>query len=181
MYYLGLPLEDRSLIKRFPCIVPVCDKTISFLRPFQRQKTKYLLFAVMTYVLIVLALIIIIKSVGGARTVFLEIRSRCDINLDHDRRATLIFFTVCMNLFFTAPALVVAMSCVISVVVLTRRNRNVQQRELQQSRNRATVTILLFALLYGVCNVPFVFDFMLFTYCLIMQDWKLYYSFKLQL
>ena len=29
-----------------------------------------------------------------------------------------------------------------------------QQRELQQSRNRATVTILLFALLYGVCNVP---------------------------
>ena len=49
-------------------------------------------------------------------------------------------------------------------MLLTRRNQHVQQRELQQSRNRATVTILLFALLYGVCNVPFVVSQILLTH-----------------
>ena len=55
---------------------------------------------------------------------------------------------------YAVPAVAVAVSCIISAVILTRRNRNVQQRELQQSRNRATVTILLFGLLHGVCNAP---------------------------
>ena len=57
---------------------------------------------------------------------------------------------------YTTPALTMSISCVMSAVVLTRRNRNVQQTQLQQSRNRATVTILLFALLFGVCNGPLV-------------------------
>ena len=156
-------------------------RTISLLRPFKRQKTKYLLLAVVTYLLIVLALIIIIKYIGNARTSFHETRSRCDMNVDPDMDRATFIFTVCNNIFYTAPAIAVALSCVISVVVLTRRNRNVQQRELQQSRNRATVTILLFALLYGICNIPLVVDFMLFTYCLIRNDWQIYNIFKFQL
>ena len=152
-------------------------RTISLLRPFKRQKTKYLHFAVVTYVLIVLALIIVIKSVGGARTVFEETRSRCDIYLDHDRRATVIFFIVCNNILYTAPAIAVTLSCAISVVVLTRRNRNVQQRELQKSRNRATVTILLFALLYGACNIPLVVRYMVYTFCFTKDDWKILTNF----
>ena len=152
-------------------------RTISLLRPFKRQKTKYLLFAVVTYLLIVLALIIVIKSVDGAHTIFDEFRSRCDLFVDSDQRATNIFYVVCMILFYTAPAIVVIISCTISVVVLRRRNRNVQQRELQQSRNRATVTILLFALLYGVCNMPLVVDFMFFTFGLAKNDMQIYANF----
>ena len=156
-------------------------RTISLLRPFKRQKTKYLLFAVVTYLLIISALIITIKSVDGAHTFFAESRSRCDLVVDSDQRATNTFYVVCMILFYTAPAIVVVISCVISVVVLRRRNRDVQQRELQQSRNRATVTILLFALLYGVCNLPLVVEFMLFTYCIIRNDWQIYNIFKFQI
>ena len=89
----------------------------------------------------------------------------------------LISYAIKDNLFFTVPALVVAISCVVSVVVLTRRNRNVQQRELQQSRNRATVTILLFALVYGVCNVSFLIDAMLFTFSVMTQNSEIYYNF----
>ena len=82
------------------------------------------------------------------------------------------------NIFNTAPALVVSISCVISVVVLTRRNRNVQQRELQQSRNRATVTILLFALLYGVCNIiPLVLNLLIYTATRVTKDWKIMETF----
>ena len=78
--------------------------------------------------------------------------------------------SVSMSIFYTTPAIVVSMSCVISVVVLTRKNRNVRQRELQQSRNRATVTILLFALLYGVCNIPLVIHQVLFSSSVISKS-----------
>ena len=78
------------------------------------------------------------------------------------------------NIFYTAPAIAVAVSCVISVVVLTRKNRNVQQRELQQSRNRATVTILLFALLFGVCNLPLVLHNVVVAICLSTNNWQVY-------
>ena len=152
-------------------------RTISLLRPFQRQKIRHLFFAVVTYLLIVLAVIIIIKSVDGSFTIFLKTRSRCEIFVDFAQRDTLIFLLLSLDLFYTAPAIAVALSCVISVVVLTRRNRNVQQRELQQSRNRATVTILLFALLYGVCNIPFIVDFMVFTYGLAKNDMQIYFKF----
>ena len=49
-----------------------------------------------------------------------------------------------------------------------------QQRELQHSRNRATATIILFALLYGLCNVPLVIDAMLFTLSVITNSRKFY-------
>ena len=85
--------------------------------------------------------------------------------------------SVTFNLFYTAPAIVVAISCVISVVVLTRRNRNVHQRKIQQSRNRATVTILLFALLYGVCNIPLVILQAVYTLSVIAKSPDIYFNF----
>ena len=91
--------------------------------------------------------------------------------------AAFIVFNVNDNIFYTAPAIVVAISCAISVVVLTRRNENVQQRELQQSRNRATVTILLFALVYGICNIPLVIDYMVLTSAVIIDNIQVYYIF----
>ena len=87
---------------------------------------------------------------------------------------------VCQLLPLLAQAMAVIVSCIISVVVLTRKNRNVQQRELQQSRNRATVTILLFALLYGVCNLPLVLNLIMYTATIVTDDWKImdnYYQF----
>ena len=136
-------------------------RTISLLRPFQRQKIRYFVLAVVMFMVTNLAFDATFNSLDGTGVYFSPKALRCILWADVE--AGFIVFTVNDNLFYTAPALVVAISCVISVVVLTRRNRNVQQRELQQSRNRATVTILLFALLYGVCNVPLVIDFVVLT------------------
>ena len=79
----------------------------------------------------------------------------CIVGFDDEWRHTAVFkfVAVIQECLLLAQAVIVIVSCIISVVVLSRKNKNVQQRELQLSRNRATVTILLFALLYVVCNI----------------------------
>ena len=155
-------------------------RTISLLRPFQKQKVRYLVFAVVTYLIINLALIAIMKSNESISVKFSPMYSHCgrfvDLN-DPKGKAALYVISLNENIFCTAPAIVVAISCVISVVVLTRRNRNVQQRELQQSRNRATVTILLFALLYGVCNLPLIIHNVVMAIILVTNNRQIYDNF----
>ena len=71
---------------------------------------------------------------------------------------------VTRGIFYVVPVLVVAASSVLSVHVLRRRRKeNMQQRELQQSRNKATVTIILFALLFGICNIPYSLHIIVFS------------------
>ena len=153
-------------------------RTISLLRPFKTQKIKFLVLAVVSSMVISLVFETTLLSLDSTGVVFHPGLLRCMWYFDI-LKAAIIVFAVKDNIFFTAPAIVVFISCVISVVVLTRRNKvgNLQQRELQQSRNRATVTILLFALLYGVCNVPSVIDAMLFTFSVMTQNWEIYYNF----
>ena len=153
-------------------------RTISLLTPFRRQKIKYLAVAVVMYVGINLIKWAILNSFSGIYVLFTPSHSRCIMSVkDPDRKSEIKTVSALQNISFTAPALVVSISCAISVIViLTRRNRNVQQRELQQSRNRATVTLLLFALLYGVCNIPFAVDNVFVTYCLGINDWQIYYD-----
>ena len=83
---------------------------------------------------------------------------RCGLFLnDLSDGALFLALLISLNLTYSAPLLVVATSCVISVVMLMRKNKTIQQqhRALQQSRNRATVSILLFALVYVLCNIPY--------------------------
>ena len=152
-------------------------RTFSLLRPFQRQKIKYFVLAVGIFMVINVAFEATMSSRDYTRMLFLSEGFRCILFVAVE--AAFIVFTVNDNLFYTSPAIVVAMSCVISVVVLTRRNKvgNLQQKELQQSRNRATVTILLFALLYGVCNIPLLIDFVVLTYEEITGNMQVYYNF----
>ena len=152
-------------------------RTFSLLRPFSRQKIRYFLLAVVIFMVINLALEATMISLDNTRALFFSEGLRCVLFVIAE--AAFIVFTVNDNLFYTAPALVVAVSCVISIVVLTRRNKvgNVQQSELQQSRNRATVTILLFALLYGVCNIPLVIDYVVLTSDIIIDNMQVYYNF----
>ena len=147
-------------------------RTISMLRPFRRQSIKCFVFAVVMYMVINIAFEATFYSFEMTVVMFTPERFRCNLFFKDRLNAELSALTVNYNISYITPALTVAISCVISVVVLTRKNRNVQQRELQQSRNRATVTILLFALLYGACNVPLAFNFMASTFCVIRNDWK---------
>ena len=133
-------------------------RTISLLRPFRKQKVRYLIIAVVTYFVLLMTTRIGWRQLEDTKIAFHPKASSCGTFLVADILASGVVFFIVSNIVQIAPAFVVATSCIISTVLLTRRNQHVQQRELQQSRNRATVTILLFALLYGVCNVPYVVD-----------------------
>ena len=152
-------------------------RTISLMRPFQRQKLRYLAIAVVAN--LVVNLLKMAYMTTGAEVKFSTLRSRCDSHVVFPikDKGELYGLAIVDNILFTAPVIVVAVSCMLSMVVLKRRNENVQQRELQQSRNRATVTILLFALLYGVCNLPLVISYVLYTFCLFTEKWGIYYKF----
>ena len=78
----------------------------------------------------------------------------CIYHVDSNDLFSVLAVSVLSIVIRLTPAFVVAVSSVISVVLLKKRNVNVPQKELQQSRNRATVTIILFSLLYELCNLP---------------------------
>ena len=154
-------------------------RTISLLRPFQRQKVRYLVIAVVVNLVINLLKMAYMTTRNSTEVKFSTLRSRCDSHVVFPikDKGDLYGLAVVDNILFTAPVIVVAVSCMMSMVVLRRRNENVQQRELQQSRNRATVTILLFALLYGVCNLPLVISYVLYTFCLFTEKWGIHMQF----
>ena len=78
------------------------------------------------------------------------------------------------NIVMVVPAFVVATSCILSAVFLARRSRENKVRELQRIKRRATVTILLFALVYGVCNLPMVLDMIIQTHAFRTGNLKLH-------
>ncbi|KAL5251566.1 hypothetical protein ACHWQZ_G017064 [Mnemiopsis leidyi] len=167
-------------------VICLCvTRTISLLRPFQRQKIKFLVIACVAYLVITTILTSLSLQHNASNVKFSKEASRCiPYDFFRSKEEFLTFVYVNEGIFYTAPVIVVAISCVISVVVLTRRNKNVRQRELQQSRNRATVTILLFALLYGVCNVLLVVHKVLticfaskFKYETVVETFKNFYHF----
>ena len=148
-------------------------RTLSLIRPFQQQKIRYLLIAIVSHFLLILALTIVVHVQDGEFK-FTPWLSLCALYLNADETVTVILLTTITNLVNIAPAFVVVTSCIITAVLLTRRNNVAGQQELQQSRNRATVTILLFALVYGVCNVPLAVHSILGTYAYHTDNWKWY-------
>ena len=132
-------------------------RTISLFRPFQRLKARKLFISVVAYLLVTFFSSFLYHIKGGHSIKFASENSRCafKIRLIDEYRALVYIVAICRGVFYIAPIFVIAVSCFMSMVLLRRRKENVQQRELQQSRNRATVTILLFTLLYGICNTPY--------------------------
>jgi len=172
-YYLWQIAVAQSI---FLVLCLSITRTLSLIRPFQQQKIRYLLIAIVSYFLLILALNIVVHVKGSGGIIFMRWFSRCGLTLNPDVTVTGILVTTITNLVYIAPALVVATSCIITAVLLTRRNNVAGQQELQQSRNRATVTILLFALVYGVCNVPLVVDHILQTYAFYTDNLEWYFN-----
>ena len=140
----------------FSVFLTIClsvSRTISLIDPFRRLRVKYLVIAVSTFYLVTLTESIAFNMAYVVKMHYNALYVSCLLTL-HTVPWT--FICVSNAIYFLIPVFVVAISCTISLVILTRRNRNVKQKELQLSRNRATVTILLFALLYELCNLPMV-------------------------
>ena len=143
------------------------SRTISLLRPFKLQKVRHLILAVVLCCVILLVVMIAFNKQKGMKVLFSHLCARCDFVFglsDTPTEGALLALEVFRNLTYVAPTFVVATSCAISAILLTRKKEHVEQKDLQRSRNRATVTILLFAVLYGVCNIPKAVDFILATY-----------------
>ena len=151
-------------------------RTIALLRPFKRQNIKYLILSVITYLMLILLLNIRVHMYEFTHIDYDSDTLRCNIHLTINLITGTEFSTMLLirNVTYIAPAVVVATSCMISAVLLRRSGVQVQQEELQRSRNRATVTILLFALLYGVCNIPLAISYIFKTYMWITNDYEWY-------
>ena len=151
----------------FSIFLVIClsvTRTICLLSPFTQQKVKYLVCAVVLYVGSTLAVLIRAQTLEGAELMFFPWYARVELTFTQTPdQGVLLALEIFRLLAYVAPAFVVAVSCVLSTVLLTRGSEEMQQRDLQRSRNRATVTILLFALLYGTCNIPLVVNIFLLT------------------
>ena len=159
-------------------------RTISLVRPFRRLKIRTLVLAVVTYTAFQASCRAVFHSLNTSVILFNRDRCRCDVYSTSPYQS--ITYHVMLALYvpiYATPAFFVAICCVISVVVLTRSNKTVQLRDLQRSRNRATITILLFALLYGICNTPLIIEYLLRTLRKItnnLEVWRGIYKFDTQ-
>ena len=138
------------------------SRTISLLDPFRRQKVKYLVLALVVFALLQMANVVSLHFINDVKSTFNFRKKRCEMSVHHNvyKMTEVLILKICYVILFITPALVVAISCVISAVVLmlARRKTKEKHRVLESSRNKATITILLFALLFGVCNIPFVIE-----------------------
>ena len=171
-----------TLAVSFSIFLVLClsvTRTISLLCPFRRQKIRYLIVAVLLYISLQLGSFIAVYVMleSHLEVVFTPFYSRCGLFVyGTPEEHVVLTMDISRNITFIAPAFVVAVSCVTSAVFLTRSNKNAQRRGLRQSRNKATVTILLFALVYGVCNIPMVVDYIFTTYGYHTNDMEWYFN-----
>ena len=176
-----------NLSLQFSIFLTIClsvCRTISLFDHFRRQKIRSLIIAVVIFLTVSIAKMIVsyitLIELDGIDARFDIKFVNCIVKLidgraESDENSIFISNDNFDNVFFQIlPAFVVAISSAVSVAILTRKNENVQQRELQQSRNRATVTILLFAMLYEVCNIPNVVNRILMLHVKISRDTNWY-------
>ena len=141
------------------------SRTISLFDPFKRQKVKYLVNALLMFVLMQSVETILKYFFVHLRSKFDRWSSnRCvlyisDTNL-YNKNAGAFISKISYGIFIVTPAFAVAISSVVSVFALVQARGKTDEKHkvLESSRNRATVTILLFALLYGVCNILLIVD-----------------------
>ena len=150
---------------KFSVFLTTClsySRTISLIDPFRRQRVKNLLVAILIFLMLQLTETILYYVVVDIKSSFDFLGwKRCILMVGslevYDGTKALIV-KISRAIFFVTPAFAVAISCVASIAVLVqaRSKTDKKHKVLEISRNRATITILLFALLYGVCNIPLV-------------------------
>ena len=165
---------------KFSIFLVIClcvSRTYSLMRPFKRQSIRVMTLAVAGSLTLQLARLIAFHLLEGTKIVYSSYFVRCEMYLAH--RSTVGYFIMMGSemLTFVAPMIAVTTSCIVSAVLLNKKDSELGA-ELQRSRNRATVTILLFAVLYGLCNVPLVLRKIMRNYALhISKDIDDFYDF----
>ena len=116
------------------------SRTWSLLRPFNRQKVRYFLLAKLGYFVATLVVLIRMDILVSIENKFIPSRGHCDwitpSQVIPEELHMIFIMGMWRNVFYLAPAFVVAACCVISGILLTKRNKTVQQRNLRESRYR---------------------------------------------
>ena len=164
------------------------SRTWSLLRPFDKQKVRYFLLAKIGHLVTTFVVLIRLEILVSMENKFIPSRGHCDWIIPSqvipEEHHMIFIMGMWRSVFCLAPAFVVTICCIISGILLTKSNKTIRQRNLRASRYRATVTILLFALLYGVCNIPLVLEYIFKTYSRSKNDMNWYsdlYKFDTQL
>ena len=155
-------LSTKSSIFLVTCLC--FSRTYSLLKPFSRQSSRGLAAAVGIFFLLQLVRLVGFHLLEGSRFVYYSPTVRCDMFLDYISHAAYLLLMVGEILTFVIPAIAVITSCALSVMLLVFSNKEGELVVEQRSKNRATVTILLFALVYGICNAPLTAEIILRNY-----------------
>ena len=170
--------EGSVRLSIFLVICLCITRTVAMLRPFYFQKIRYLVAAVMVYSLLQLIQLIVIVLIGDSIVIRFDhqyakpVARLTDLDVITN---TALFYAVNTHINDITPVLVVGTCCIISIVKLRQQRGVNQQYERQKSRSRATSTILMFSLVYGICNIPFSLENTLRTHALLTGSWDVYY------
>ena len=163
----------------FLVLVLCCSRTYSLLNPFGERRWGSVLVVVAVYFLVQVGVTIAFQSYKKTNTVFLKEMAICGVVLagkSVERKGFTIFLEIFNQVDAVAPIFVVFTSSIISTVVLLKSDSSGTSNiiALKRSRNRATVTILLFAAVYGIFNVPVVASKILY-YVDIFTNYRYYF------
>ena len=160
----------------------VC-RTYAFLRPFQIQKIRPMTLSIVLYVLFLMTkLVIVAVTVESVAILYFRWFARPILfveNPDEMKGPSIFFYYITTNINQVIPVFVVGTSCLISVLLLRRNqadHRCEHHVERTRVKKRAVWTILLFALLYVLCNGPFIFENIISTHVYLTNNRDLYLS-----
>ena len=134
-------------------------RTLLLLKPFYSQRIRFLIAATVIYLLLQTAQLIgFHKMATKLQYVVKSIRPTLIV---HPKTLSTTGFQLLLaskNITLVIPMIVVATCCALSATSLIKKRGKIQLEKEQAPNRRDTVTILLFALIYGVCNLPLVVD-----------------------
>eukprot|EP00116_Pleurobrachia_bachei_P001036 sb/3461298/ len=138
------------------------SRTISMCRPFLKQRPRTIIIAIGIYSVFILINIVGFIAHKSAITVrYYWFYAKCiPIVTDHANsdKIKLLMIEVPMILSYIIPLFIVILSCVVSVGVITATHHRGSRRkccgtgQIKRTRVRATNTIMIFTVLYIVCN-----------------------------
>ena len=122
------------------------SRTISLLRPFKLQKVRHLILAVVMCCVILLVVMIAFDKQKGMKVLFSHLCARCDFDIglsDTPTEGALLALEVFRNLTYVTPTFVVATSCAISAILLTRKKEHVEQKDLCSTESATFPRLLI--------------------------------------
>ena len=156
----------------FLVVVLCSSRTWSLLRPFYPQKTGLVLGVVLVYFIFTLLQLVGIHLQPGFTLGYDADFGTCSVVVDYDLFNTSddtnmvwILLEIGMIVTFCLPLVVVTISSTISTYLLNRQMisnmecSSASSRRLVDSRRKASITILIFSLVYGFFNLPLVILF----------------------